>query len=223
MTIRDLGLRLGVCAVCAGAPFAVAAQDFTGFYIGGSLAAVDAGGDYTAYTPRNGYAGFDVQDLSVNALGGGLHLGRSWDMGGWILGAEASLIGFGGSETSTRSVEEGTVPPFTREVQNQFALTPRIGLPLGNALVFAKAGLAVSKIGAAHEMSGSVIEGSDTKTGWIIGLGAEIPMTANINARIELTHADHGTDRYDLGTSGRWVEQDLDTDMVTVGFSVYFD
>lgn len=204
-------------------PIVGAAQDFTGLYVGGFLSSVNNAGEYTAFTPKNSFAGFDVQDLDASVLGGGLQVGSSWDMGGYLLGIEASITGFGSSATSTRSIEEGTVSFFSREVQNQLALTPRIGWVVNNSLLYAKAGLAMSKVGAMHDQNGTLIEGSSSETGWIIGLGAEGPLSDRLNAKIELSHADFGSDRYDLGTSGRWVEQEVTTNMLSVGISHYFN
>lgn len=223
MTVRAMVLGLFGSVLAAALPVSASAGDFTGFYAGGGLTSAGVGGDYTAFTPRNGYAGFDVQDLDPRSLGGTLFVGRNWDMGNMILGIEASITGFTATGDSTTSIAEGTVPPFWREVQNQFALTPRVGMVAGNSLIYAKAGLAASKVSAAHEIGGTMAEGSGTRTGWIVGIGAEIPLADSFNARIELTHANYGTDRYDLGSTGRWAEQDVTTTAVSLGFTYYFN
>lgn len=118
---------------------------------------------------------------------------------------------------------EGRAPACTREVSNQFALTPKIGLPMGNALVLCQGGSCDVEGGGYPSFCRAVIAGSATEPGLIIGLDAEMLLSPNINARIALRHPACGTDQTDPGTSGRWVEQDLTIDTVTVGFSVYFD
>jgi outer membrane immunogenic protein len=218
---------LSIAALAAGLGTANAqAADWTGLYMGAHIGSARSSGAYDAYTPRNSFDGFDLQGLDGSAFIGGIHLGYNWDMGNYIIGLEGSISRMSLSKASKRSNEEGTVPQFNREVDNLFLLTPRIGWEVGNALIYAKAGLAATRVGATHDKDGDMIASGGTETGWAIGIGAELPIAERWTARIDLTHADFGNTRQDFAGAGNnddiWTTQKLKTQVITVGFNYRF-
>ncbi len=215
---------LPVLVMIAGLAGPAAAQDWSGVYVGGHFGGVQTGGAYDAFTPWNGFAGFDMQGLGASVLGGGVQIGRNWDQGSYVLGLEAQGTAFGANRTSTTSILRGAgVPPFSREVSNMVTLTPRIGVKTSNMLVYAKAGLALGQIGASHDQGGTWLTGGGTAAGWTVGIGAEFPVAERLTGRIELTHADFGAVRTDLpGAPAIWTTQAVTTQTVTLGFNYYF-
>ena len=199
------------------------AADWTGFYLGAHLGHARSSGDYDAFTPRNSYDGFDIQGLNGGAFIGGVQLGYNWDMGEYVVGIEGSLSGMSLSKSSNESNEEGEVPDFNRDVDNLFLLMPRIGFEVNDVLLYAKAGLAMTRIGSGHDQSGNVISGSGTEAGWAIGIGAEFPVSERVTGRIDFVHADFGSVRQSMsGSPDIWTNQDVKTQLITFGFNYRF-
>ncbi len=216
------GLALALALVAVSGVGSASAQGLDGFYLGGHLGSARATGGYDAFTPWNGYAGFDVQDLDGSSIAAGVQAGRNWDRGNFVIGVEASLSAVSISETSTSSVLRGTVPPFSRSVNNLFTLMPRIGVKVGNGMIYAKGGVAMAGIGSEHDQNGTLIAGSSTETGLALGIGAEFPVSDRLTMRIDYTQADFGTVRTDLaGSPDIWTEQDVKAQMVSLGFNYY--
>jgi outer membrane immunogenic protein len=205
---------------------AVQAADWSGLYLGGHLGTARTSGSFDAFTPNNSFNGFDLQGMNGSAMLGGLQLGYNWDMGSYVVGIEGSFSAMGLSKGSVTSQDRGTVPQFNREVDNLLLLTPRIGFEVGDALIYAKAGLAATRIGATHDQDGDMISGGGTETGWAVGIGAEFPIAERLTARIDLTHADFGSTRQDMPGAGSnddiWTTQKLKTQLITVGFNYRF-
>lgn len=220
MRNSSFGIAAVVLALGVGA---ASAQDYSGFYIGGQIGGVRASDDYTAYTPRNSFAGFDLQGLGGSVMAGGGQVGYNWDQGAYVLGVEGSLTAFGMNEISTSSDSQGSVPPFGSKIDNLMTIMPRIGFKSGNALIYAKAGVAMSSIGATHDQNGTIISDSSTATGWSAGVGAEFPLADRLTARLDYTYADFGTVRTDLaGSPDIWTEQNVAENLFTVGINYYF-
>lgn len=215
-------IRLAAVLLALGAG-AATAQDFSGFYLGGQIGGVQSSSDYNAFTPRNSFAGFDVQGLGGSVMAGGAQVGYNWDQGSYVLGVEGSLTAFGINESSTTSDLEGNIPPFGRSLDNLMTIMPRVGFKSGNALIYAKAGLAMSSVGAWHDQNGTMLSESSTATGWAAGIGAEIPVADRLTARLDYTYADFGTVTTDLaGDPDIWTEQGVTENLFTVGINYYF-
>lgn len=223
--MRDaLAAVITVLAVAAPA----VAQDWSGFYLGGHVGAADLSGDYVAFTPRNGFAGFPISGLDGRDAIAGIHAGYHWDLGDTVAGIEITATGGGVDQSSTTSPTEGTVFPFTREMGPSFSLTPKIGAKAGHMLVYARGGVAVTRIENSHLTGAGTfrVDETETRTGWIIGLGVEGPLKDNLMWRAELTHADYGDFRIDMRGGPNpdiWVNQEAVVQTLTVGITYYFD
>lgn len=198
------------------------ALDWSGLYVGGHLGSTNLSGAMDAYTPYNDYDGFDLQGTGGHAGVGGLQAGYNWDQGTYVFGIEATLTAGGPSTTTTSSDLRGEVPEFSRSLDGMGTLTPRIGFKAGNALVYAKAGLAMAKLGVSHDQ-GDLIKGSSTENGWTIGLGVEVPATDRMTWKIEYNYADFGNVRTDMaGSPDIYTIQKAKTNSIFVGFNYYF-
>ncbi|HCZ01343.1 MAG: hypothetical protein A3D16_06990 [Rhodobacterales bacterium RIFCSPHIGHO2_02_FULL_62_130] len=215
------GIAAALLVVTVGAAHA---EDMTGLYFGGHLGSAQASGDYMAYTPRNSYDGFDMQGLDGSALAGGVHAGYNWDQGAYLFGVEGTLTAFDINTLSTTSELLGEGAEFGRSVGNMATLAPKLGIKLGNGLIYAKAGLAVGSIGATHDQNGEFLSGSATQTGWMAGIGAEFPMAERLTMRVDYTYADFGLTRTDMfgDDADIWVDQSISEGLLTVGFNYYF-
>ena len=201
---------------------AVYAQDMSGLYAGGHLGSAAIGGDYNAFTPRNGFAGFDLQGMDGSQTTAGVQVGYNWDQGTYVLGIEGAASFFGMQATSTTSTIAGSVPEFGRSVDNLVTLMPKIGVKAGKGLVYAKAGLALAQVGASHDQGG-LIAASGSASGWALGVGAEFPIAPQWTARVDYTYADFGSVRTDIaGSPDIWTTQDLNAGLISVGVNYYF-
>jgi outer membrane immunogenic protein len=202
---------------------AVFAQDMSGPYVGGHLGSVNVAGDYTAFTPRNSFAGFDLQGLDASQGTAGVQMGYNWDQGSYVLGIEGSASFFGLQAVSTTSDAEGSVPEFGRTVDNLVTVMPKIGVKAGNGLIYAKAGLAMATVGAWHDQD-PIIEGSGSASGWALGVGAEFPIAPQWTGRIDYTYADFGSVRTDMvGSPDIWTTQNVNAGLISVGVNYYFN
>ncbi|NKX46233.1 outer membrane protein [Roseicyclus persicicus] len=221
-------MRSWVIAGCMAAATTLAgaasAQEWDGFYVGGHLGGVALSGDFGAFTPRNGYAGFGLSDMDGNGMIGGLHAGRSWDMGSYVLGVEAGLSAGGVHEESTQSTI-GSVPVFSRDLDGLLTVAGRLGVPVGNALVYGRTGAAVGRFTSGHDQNGTWISETETRTGWLVGLGAEGRLADNMTWRIDLSHMDFGDFRTDITGPGAaiWTQQEATVQTLTVGFNYWFN
>ena len=147
---------------------------------------------------------------------GGVLIGRKFDFGGTLIRFELDgTIGDLEAQTnwldpSPQGRDETAVAEF------QWITTARVGIEksFGSVTVFATGGMARARIEnfvvdidfgpnrpAAVDPDDSFHDRS-TETGWVIGLGAEIPLNGGWVARFEGLHMDFGRNDYHVNYSG---------------------
>lgn len=200
------------------------AQDWEGFYVGGHFGAADLSGDYTAFTPNNGFAGFLMSGLEGTGAIGGVQVGRNWNMGTYVLGIEGTLSAGGVEENSTVS-SIGNVPVFSRDVDTLMTLSARVGMPVNGMLLYARAGVAGARFTSGHDQNSNWISNTETETGWLVGLGLEGQLAQNLTWRVDFTHMDFGDFRTDITGPGPaiWTQQDSRVQTLTVGLNYWFN
>jgi len=145
-------------------------SDWTGFYVGGQAGF----GTVTATDPT------DEADVDFNVYG--LHAGYNYDLGSFVVGAEAAY------DSADLDYFDGS--------NNVGRLGARVGYDLGRILPFGTAGFASLT---------SDIAGSDTTdTGYYYGFGVDYAVTNNITAGVQLLR--HQFD--DFNDSGVDIEAD---------------
>ncbi len=216
----DLGpARIPMTAVAV----APAGMNWTGFYIGGHLGIATVSSGYDAFTPRNAFAGFDLQRMGGSALMGGMQIGYNYQMNSLVLGLEADLSAVGFNRTSTTSILEGNVPAFQRSLSWVSTVTPRLGFTFGRAMLYAKGGLALGAFSVGHDQGNTWISGSTTRLGWTVGAGVEYAITQNLTAKVEYNYMNFGTFRTDMtGAPNIWVTQRGDVHAVKLGVNYLF-
>jgi outer membrane immunogenic protein len=185
------------------APAPVAAFSWTGFYVG-----LNAGGDWGNSDPTTtvahigdylGTCGTVCSDtvnaagrqrLNTNGFTGGIHGGYNWQFNNIVVGIEADFEYFrSAGSTSVTLVAFGTYSETIHSSVSTdwlFTLRPRLGLAVGNWLLYGTGGLAVTKLKANWGYSDSNTAGgrenasaSETKTGWVAGGGIEAALPGN--------------------------------------------
>jgi outer membrane immunogenic protein len=183
------------------APVAVAAFDWTGWYLGGSVGYARGG---STLTDVNGYNDFPPS-FSYNPSGiqAGGHVGFNKQFSRLVVGIEAEL-GYLGVRKSSQ------FPPFigVRTANDSLASTSngwfgviagRLGLALNNWLIYGKGGAIFTGIKNSFidtDPTGIVLtSGTQTgsRNGWTLGAGVEHAFTRNWIARVEYAHYAFGT------------------------------
>ncbi|MCL2714351.1 MAG: outer membrane beta-barrel protein [Alphaproteobacteria bacterium] len=178
------------------APFAQPGMLWTGFYIGshvGALAGADSweqGGTLVASLPATPFPG-----RSGNGGGiAGAQIGYNYQTGSFVIGVEGDA-GFG-VVNGVSSCGNGLFACATG-IRDMVTLTGRLGYATGDLLFYGKAGAAWGAV--EHTMSSgslsNVFSGSQTRSGWIAGMGVEYAFSPAWSAKIEYGYVDLGSAR----------------------------
>ncbi len=164
------------------APVAPAGFDWSGLYGGieagygwGSLEGPALGGD-----------------IEANGALAGVFAGYNYDLGGYVLGAEADALWSGMSGTNGAG--------NTGDINWLGSARLRAGVDLGRILIYGTGGLAVGGV----EVNGPGVAVSNTQVGWTAGGGADVAISDNMFLRGEYQYVDLGSDTF--GAAG-----DVDT------------
>jgi outer membrane immunogenic protein len=227
--MRELLFASAAAAMLGVAGPAVAQSDdyWTGFYLGGSIGA--SWGDTSTKTsgnPGNGPVVIPPVDLAViNALGassgnktgfiGGGEGGFNFLFGSVLLGLETDLSFFDVNQSKANTFTSAlAINPPVQETLTQhlttdwlWTLRTRVGFTGGPWLVYATGGVASSKIKYSVAFSDTrnprdVAQQSfsDTKTGWVAGLGGAYALAPNWSVKGEYLYTDLGDIRGTLTT-----------------------
>ena len=214
--------------LCVAGPAMAQSDDYwSGFYVGGSLGA--SWGDTSTRTssnPGNGAIVIPPVDLArINALGadssnktgffGGVEGGFNFVAGSWLFGLETDFCAFDVNQSKANTFTSGLAisPPVQMTLTQQlttdwlWTLRPRIGFTGGPWLVYATGGVASSKIKYSVAFSDTRTPQdvasqslSDTKTGWVAGVGGAYAFTPNLSVKGEYLYTDLGNIRGTLST-----------------------
>jgi outer membrane immunogenic protein len=213
MTLRTaLALALTLCA----APALAAPPDWSGFYLGAYAGHAWGRAHATApFAPEPGFFynfGGDPYGFSADGLVAGGLAGHGWQAGGAVLGVEGELgyMDLGGERLDPNATDAGFDDTFTALQGGVYgAAYVRAGVPMGDGLLFVRAGVAVldaegSTVDACvappvgcgtHTL---VMTGAETMVGWSLGGGVEWPLGDRLSLRLQYDWYDFGR----LATAG---------------------
>ena len=155
----------------------------------------------------------------------GIQLGYNWQRDRLLMGIEADLqkSGMSGMTELERltPVQDYPLNPYTTRLEQQSSidalatLRGRLGYTTDNWLLYGTAGLAWARVETRLSYSGSVAlnpqivvsggreQESTTRTGWVLGAGAEYALTQGWSARAEYLYYDLGESSHDFTASSR--------------------
>jgi opacity protein-like surface antigen len=208
------------------APALSAPVNWTGFYIGGLGGAGYGRSDPTfAAAPATvntvAFPGATADNRVAGFLGGGA-VGYNYQMGAWVLGAEADLAwtNIRGSKACGSTAPTAAGPTnalFTSTCHDQLnwlaTATGRLGYSWGRTLWYAKGGAAwthenfsvTCNNGPTNGTNGpqdcfnpagalfNTISASSNRVGWTVGVGSEFALTEHWSARGELDYLGFGS------------------------------
>lgn len=165
----------------------VAAANWTGFYIGGTVGAMFGSDQIVNTSIVPNFVG--TRDDLRGPIGGGT-VGVNWQIGPLVIGAEADA-----SATNARVVYSPLVcsPVCIEKWQWLATVRGRAGLAFNNLLFYVTAGGAWSHFDA---VIGLLPNGASDVRGWAAGGGVEAALTPNWSVKLEYLHVDVGQPTY---------------------------
>jgi opacity protein-like surface antigen len=188
---NESGVWLGVSYSLQGRapdPADSKAAEFSGFYAGvqaghGSLLSNDTTG------PRNAGSVL-VADFGDTGFTGGVFAGYNAQFERWVFGGEVDAEI---SDAAWDHEREPTGRSFSLEKQYSLGASLRAGYVLGQAaLVYARAGIVHSGLEYNFLRGMTALSADLGETGLRFGMGMEMPMTEQLNVRLDFTHTDYG-------------------------------
>lgn len=146
-----------------------------------------------------------VQQIKPNGFTGGGTFGYNHQTGALVVGAELDF----GAMNANEGVSSGATYPccsLTRFTINQATKTrwlltarPRLGVAVGNAMIYGTGGLAVTDVNYAATFTDTYANATESaafkknKAGWTLGGGAEFKIGSNWSVKGEYLYADFGS------------------------------
>ena len=177
---------------------------YAGFYAGGAWA--DTGWSFPFVETYNTAPG---QHFSTSPQGAivGMQAGINYQMGVFLVGAEASFAGSNMVETLTGPVT-ATLPSdrLRTDVSNLFTATGRIGVAADKFLFYGKGGYANSNVDV-KALSGPPVPGitanaNRASDGWVVGGGLEYRLRRSLVLGVEYNYVDLSGSRFSTTTGG---------------------
>ncbi|MEI7430471.1 MAG: outer membrane beta-barrel protein [Betaproteobacteria bacterium] len=141
---------------------------------------------------------FSNDTMAGAVFGYNLRLGNSQ-----LTGVELDLSALGANETTTRATSYPSLltrspqTTFRTSAENFGALAIKYGTLVNDTLFYVKGGPAMSKISFSSNFSDGVASESnarsETKMGWMFGLGVEHKVQNNVSIKAEYIHANFGS------------------------------
>jgi outer membrane immunogenic protein len=145
---------------------------WTGWYIG-----VNAGANWQNVNAFNAYdaSGFNASDSGF--IGGG-QIGYNFQHGSAVFGLEGDISGLTGNASNIGGSNRNFGKGVTSKVDWLSTIRARVGLAVGDSMVYTTGGVAFGKVNNTSNVFGgsglfNVKSESQTRVGWVIGGGVE--------------------------------------------------
>ncbi len=193
-------------------------MDWSGFYAGLSAGGASVNGDFLGYPGMHGpwepWSGGDDKGLA-----GGVQAGFNHQVDSLVLGLEGQFLL---TDIGATAVNAHGRPPTSYDANWLINFGPRIGYASGNALLYAKAGVALADLDYNHNS----YTGSSTAYGFALGAGAEYAISPSLSGRLDYTYygfSGEKTTLYDSGGTARtMVDHEPDAHVLSVGLNLHF-
>src|SRR5580692_3171679 len=160
---------------------------WTGFYIGGNL-----GGAWSRGNVVDSLFGVNFNNGNSASFAGGGQVGGNYQIGSFVVGAEADFDWFANNNNSGSGTTVPGVGIFRASANDRWetTLAARFGYAWDHALFYGKAGggwvgagnFAVTNVGTGASVT---VSNGNTNVGWLVGAGFEYAITQNWTARLE--------------------------------------
>ena len=195
---------------------------YAGFYAGGAWA--DTGWSFPFVETYNTAPG---QHFSTSPQGAivGMQAGINYQMGVFLVGAEASFAGSNMVETLTGPVTPALPADRLRtEISNLFTATGRVGVVADKLLLYGKGGYANSNVDV-KALSGPPVPGitanaNRASDGWVVGSGLEYRIGRSLVLGVEYNYVDLSGTRFSTTTGGTVPGGPFNVDLGDVRFQM---
>jgi outer membrane immunogenic protein len=167
-------------------PFVAPPPTWTGFYLG-----ANGGG---AWDPTGGYntncgAACTTANTTLAGAVGGLQLGFNYQLGVMVLGAEAQ---FSASSLRGSYPALDVIDTLTTSVDYFGTATGRLGVAVGNLLIYGKGGAAWTHTNNSDfkTLENQTFTSNYWQMGWTVGGGAEYALSPNWSVKLEYAFID---------------------------------
>jgi outer membrane immunogenic protein len=184
-------------AACCAAP--TWSGVYAGFQAGGAWS--DTGWTFPFAESFNTAPGQHFATQPGGGLAGG-QVGFNQQLGGIVLGGELAFVGTEARQTLTAPAMFAD-DRFKTSFSDLLTLTARAGIPLGNSLLYAKAGYADAHVDLSAFSTATGISGDASRTadGWTAGAGWEYRIGRSLVFGVEYDYVDLSASRFS-GTTG---------------------
>ena len=177
---------------------------YAGFYAGGAWANTD-----WTFPFAETFNTTPGQHFSMSPQGGivGMQAGINYQLGYFLVGAEASFAGSNMVETVTGPLTAALpADRFRTEISNLFTTTGRLGVVADKLLLYGKGGYANSNV-AVRALSGPPVPGitahdNRASDGWTVGGGLEYRLMRSLVLGIDYSYVDLSGTRFSTTTTG---------------------
>jgi outer membrane immunogenic protein len=157
---------------------------------------------------------------------GGLQAGLNYQTGNLVFGLEGEFTASGVKGGANGTIGGTAVTGTARHLW--FAtFAGRLGVASGRTLAFVKGGAAWTEVKREFSSTaGATASDSQTRAGWLIGIGVEHALTETVSGKIEYNYMDFGEHTTTLATTGGLAATPtalkIDVHMVKVGVNHRF-
>ncbi|QRZ12901.1 porin family protein [Paracoccus methylovorus] len=171
-------------------------SDWTGGYAGLTLGYAFGGDDRVGISDNAGMVDSDIDKLELSGANAGIRLGYRWQSDRWVFGPE---LGFEGGNIKDSFSTAGY--DAESKIKNVLALRAKVGYALDNdVLLYGIVGAARAKVDYSVTGNGADIRDDYSKTGYIVGLGAEKKLSERMSVTGEYEYANFGKETVTDGT-----------------------
>jgi outer membrane immunogenic protein len=209
------------------APLPPAIYNWTAFYVGGNIGAGLLSENMTVVPGGAGPTPISQFHPSVVGLVGGAQAGFDYQFSSVVVGAQASLSDSYINGQNTQNDTDGlTQERMTSEPTWFASVTGRVGYAANTLLFYVKGGGAWMHVNHVQDVltGGSTTSTqsiSDTRSGFVAGVGLEYALTENLSALFEYDFYDFGTETENFGAAPLAIRSNLNT--LTVGLNYRFN
>jgi outer membrane immunogenic protein len=184
---------------------------WTGCYIGGHAGSMWVQKDWSVNAADPFFfAGQSFGSHDANGWLGGAQAGCNYQVGSWVFGLQGDYAWTDASATSA-DLLNGPGSTIGSKVKGLGSITGRVGYAWDRVLGYVKGGGAWERDEYTMTAPGIIATGSDTRSGWTVGIGAEYAFTYNFTGFIEYDYYGFGTKAHTFNTQfgGLWDIADI--------------
>ena len=180
-------------------PPVVPAWSWTGCFAGGHGGSLWTKQDWTNFTPGGDFFGAWLGGHQANSWLGGVQAGCDYQFaGGFVIGIQGDYAwtDAAGSHDSAREIGVA----YHSKAKSLASVTGRVGYAWDRFLGYVRGGGAWQRndYSASTIILGTVYAGTETRSGWTVGVGGEYAFTNVLSGFVEYSYYDYGSGRVPL-------------------------